>query len=372
MSSNFWSTVYAVGAGQGLVLALALWRKPGNGQAFQVLSLWIALLSIHLTILIAYLNLSPRDGVLLRFYGETHFLPFAYAAFLFIFTRVLLAARSLNLADFAHLTPLPLVMLLHFDFLILPTDELAQLVSEGTLPGGLAPWRLQALNISMILLFIVYLALSLRAVVAYRRLLAGQRADADRSGVPWLLHLVYWQIAIWVVVLLTTLTPVPLFSQWLIYGTVSLWIWTLGYRSLLTTTPTVAVRSMEKRAAEDGRFPEVLMRIESLMREQELYRKPALSIGELARRSGYPEYLVSEALNHGRKESFYEFVNRWRIDIVKSELERAENTSNILDIAYAAGFTSKSTFNSAFKRSEGLTPSAYRREVQKSTRTPLS
>lgn len=368
MSSGFWSIVYAVGAGQGLLLALALWRKPGDGHAFKILSLWIALLSVHLVVLIAYLNSMPTAGVLLGLYGVTHFLPFTYAGFLFTFTRVLVATRAVRIADLVHLIPLAVVMLLHSDFLLLPAEELAPLLSKGILPERMASWRLLALNSSMVVLSIGYLGFSLKSVLVYRRLLVGQRADADRTGAPWLLHLVYWQIAIWVVVLLTTLTRAPMFSQWLIYGAVSLWLWTLGYKSLRANVPSVASSPARTLTSDDERYPEVLARIEGLMGDHELYRKPALTIGELAKRAGYPEYLVSEALNHGREESFYEFISRWRIGAVKLDLEKVDNASNILDIAYAAGFTSKSTFNTAFKRSEGMTPSAYRRDAQKGIR----
>ena len=42
--------------------------------------------------------------------------------------------------------------------------------------------------------------------------------------------------------------------------------------------------------------------------------------------------------------------------------QRTDAIMDVLDVAYDSGFVSKSTFNSAFKRFTGLTPSAFKRE----------
>ena len=92
-----------------------------------------------------------------------------------------------------------------------------------------------------------------------------------------------------------------------------------------------------------------------------MFREPALTIAQLARRSGYPEYLVSAVINRRFGGNFWDYVNRHRIDSVRAALADADDRRSILEIAYDAGFTSKSTFNTAFKRIVGETPSAYRR-----------
>lgn len=92
-----------------------------------------------------------------------------------------------------------------------------------------------------------------------------------------------------------------------------------------------------------------------------LYREPALTIGQLARRSGYPEYLVSAVINRRCGGTFWDYVNRLRVEAVRERLCDGADTRTLLDIAYDCGFTSKSTFNAAFKRQVGDTPSAYRR-----------
>ena len=48
-------------------------------------------------------------------------------------------------------------------------------------------------------------------------------------------------------------------------------------------------------------------------------------------------------------------------DALPKTLLEVDGDRTILDVAYGCGFTSKSTFNAAFRRQLGETPSAYRR-----------
>ena len=62
--------------------------------------------------------------------------------------------------------------------------------------------------------------------------------------------------------------------------------------------------------------------------------------------------------------SFYDLVNYFRImeaiDIFEKDGKR---NLNIIDVAYEVGYNNKVTFNKAFKKHVGKTPSAYIRSV---------
>lgn len=103
-----------------------------------------------------------------------------------------------------------------------------------------------------------------------------------------------------------------------------------------------------------------LERIDDAMRQQALYLDPDLTLAQLARAGRLKPRPVSEALNHGRGENFYTYVNRWRIDEAKQRL-LADPGRSVLEIALECGFNSKSAFNTAFKRIALVTPSAWRR-----------
>lgn len=114
--------------------------------------------------------------------------------------------------------------------------------------------------------------------------------------------------------------------------------------------------------ARSGLDPEamalLLTRIDAAMRRDGLWREPDLSLADLATAAHAKPFYVSQALNQGKGENFYDYVNRWRVAEAKELLQTTGDT--VLSIAYATGFNAKSTFNAAFLKLVGMTPSAWR------------
>jgi len=99
--------------------------------------------------------------------------------------------------------------------------------------------------------------------------------------------------------------------------------------------------------------------IDRLMREEKIYRDPDLSLEQLAKRGQLSRHQLSELLNTYAKQNFFGYVTKFRVDQAKREL-LDPRCGTILDIAFSCGFNAKSTFNQAFHKATGLTPSAYR------------
>lgn len=102
-----------------------------------------------------------------------------------------------------------------------------------------------------------------------------------------------------------------------------------------------------------------------LMKAERLYEDPGFDLLRLSQRSGWPPNHVSQALNQGLGQNFFEFVNTFRIATATACLADAGDRRSVLEIALVSGFGSKSTFNTVFKRMTGRTPREYRRELAK-------
>ncbi|WP_457418242.1 helix-turn-helix domain-containing protein [Roseateles sp. P5_E7] len=96
-----------------------------------------------------------------------------------------------------------------------------------------------------------------------------------------------------------------------------------------------------------------------------------LTLADLAERIGTSPQLLSQYLNDTLGLSFFDYINGLRVaEVQRMMADPAQASATLLDLAYAAGFNAKSTFNAAFKKISGATPSEWRR-LQARTSEPI-
>ncbi len=112
------------------------------------------------------------------------------------------------------------------------------------------------------------------------------------------------------------------------------------------------------------RAERVLGKLEKAFAAEALHRDPDLTLPIVAAHIGTSPNIVSQALNQRLGQNFFDYINDLRIADAKRMLAAAEQSEKtILDIAFACGFNSKSTFNSAFKKRTLTTPSLFRKSA---------
>lgn len=105
-------------------------------------------------------------------------------------------------------------------------------------------------------------------------------------------------------------------------------------------------------------------RLRHIMLSDKPYLENDLTLAELARYVDAKPHQLSQFFSQHLGETFYDYVNRHRVEAVKATLERANSRNRpLLEIALECGFRSKSTFNDTFRRLTGLSPSEYRRRL---------
>lgn len=105
-----------------------------------------------------------------------------------------------------------------------------------------------------------------------------------------------------------------------------------------------------------------LARLRTAMDEEEVWRREALTIGELADIVGVPEHRLRRLINDGLGyRNFAAFLNERRIAAARTMLASpAHGRTPIASIAFEVGFGSIGPFNRAFRDMVGETPSAFR------------
>lgn len=127
-------------------------------------------------------------------------------------------------------------------------------------------------------------------------------------------------------------------------------------------------RKYAKSGLNNGRLLEYKRRLKTIMESQNTYLQPDLTLPRLAKTMECSVNHLSQVINAGFGMSFFDYVNRYRIDHAKVLLSNADAEGGaVLDIAFKVGFNSNSAFYAAFKKYVGLTPAQYRRSQAKRT-----
>ena len=159
---------------------------------------------------------------------------------------------------------------------------------------------------------------------------------------------------------------VPL-AKWIEVGMNTAWalaagpILVVGYHALhAPTLPDSEVMSPSadrenKVSAED--FRAAAQKLRQVMDQEQPFLNPGLSLNQLADSAGIPESLLSRVINEEIGQNFYDFVNDYRVRAFIDRVRRGEDRHlTFLALALTVGFSSKSTFNRAFKKLTETTP----------------
>ena len=106
------------------------------------------------------------------------------------------------------------------------------------------------------------------------------------------------------------------------------------------------------------------MKLESLMKQDKPYLIPELTLRHLSENMDISERKLSMLLNEEMNTSFYDFINKYRINEAKDKLNSSVSDKySITGIGFNCGFNSKSSFYRIFKNETGMSPSVYKNSV---------
>lgn len=117
-------------------------------------------------------------------------------------------------------------------------------------------------------------------------------------------------------------------------------------------------------AVTEKEYSEELLKLQQYMDEEKPFLNPSLTIQDVSNDIQIPVRDLSLLINHKLEQHFYDFINAYRIENAKNILKDvAKSKVTILEILYEVGFNSKSSFNTAFKKHTGFTPTDFRKAL---------
>jgi AraC-like DNA-binding protein len=414
-----------VGAVQGFLLAAVLAAHRTNRTANRLLAALMAAFAVSLLSEVYYSTGLVRTHP--HFFGISYPMPWVFGPLVYLYA-VAASDRSWRFGARGALHFAPVLVLLMLTFPIYLRSGPEKIALFDRLTAGNPPTLLAVLDPFKYVSGLAYSAVTVVYLRGHRRRVEDSYSNTDRVNLQWLQSLAGAAAAIWLLAVLTQVAgllppPIERYRGNLVSLAVALLVYVIGYKGLrqpevfrydrLETahrTPTshdghparaeaarvpagrtplesASVESTpgERAPAErtapsppdrtDARYErsglgefearQLKAALLTLMAKEHPYRDPELTLPALAERLESTPHKLSEVLNREMSQTFYDFVNGYRVEEVRGRITDP-NTKHlkILALGLEAGFASKSTFNQAFKKLTGQTPSTYRKALE--------
>jgi AraC-like DNA-binding protein len=108
----------------------------------------------------------------------------------------------------------------------------------------------------------------------------------------------------------------------------------------------------------EERLKRIQAKVELAFTRDQRHLDPTLSLRKLSEATGVSESHLSQTFSRCLGCTFFDYVNRWRVEAAKLQLRDSED--GVITIAHDTGFNSRSAFYNAFRQETGTTPAAYR------------
>ena len=224
---------------------------------------------------------------------------------------------------------------------------------------------------------VIYLIISLKKLVVHQKNIKLFSSNLEPINLQWLLNINYggfFMMLIWINEYFDIIHVSYTFNA--IFFLISIYCIAfsiVSQVSIFTQKPqeiedlklvlienTIDVNSKKQLLTDDELIVQKNKLIE-LMLLQKPYLDASLSLPKLAEMMQMRSHELSYLINEGFNETFFAFVNRYRVDKSK-ELLVSENFThlNMLGIAFESGFNSKTVFNTTFKKITNKTPNEYK------------
>jgi AraC-like DNA-binding protein len=346
---------------QAFFLFSLLAAKPGKSLADKVLMAWLAGIGIHT--LIYFLHFQYLFSVTAILNLNAAF-PLLQGPFLLAYVATLVGLRQrFSGLDYLHLIPFAGFVL--YTLLLNGMATFAPAAGDSALFVNI--FALSSLFSFWLLVSVpFYIALSLLVMRRARRVLPN---PVQSNKFRWIWAFVVGLGAVWLVTMAAAALGDNQLSQpHMIFWALTVVVYVLGYvgltRTTVFTTPEfeTLTKELQPKYEKSGLKPDAAKTIHSALvahvDNEKAYLDADLSLAGLAQELGHSTNHISQVINEFDECNFRDFINARRVAEACRRLQESPD-ANLLELAMAVGFNSKSSFNRAFVKFAGMPPSGY-------------
>ena len=190
-------------------------------------------------------------------------------------------------------------------------------------------------------------------------------SENNKNSIRWLRILIYGFLIIWLlkyILFLVGYFYIPFrINQPITILFISAQVLLTSQFALTNKTGIPKVFILRKGISEKE-FEIIAKKAKTYIRESKIHLDPNLSLNSLSKMINTNSSYLSKGINHYYNQNFTDFINEFRVETAKALITSSKMDYYTLDgIAKESGFNSISTFNRAFLKIAGTTPSQYKK-----------
>lgn len=293
-----------------------------------------------------------------------------YGPIIYLYARgVIYRDFKLSGRNLLHLIPYLLLTIL-----LLSLRDLTPGTSEEIIQNEL-PWQFYLISAIMYAHFYVYLGLTYKSLQKYRQIIKNKYSLIDQINLDWLsFSLNTFGIVAFVSLIqnfigLTRNRAVFIVTLALFLIFVFYFVNKVIFKALRQPEIFAGITQYETTKylgsnLTSGQIEAYRKELLDLFSADKPFLDPQLSLADLSEKLSVSTKHLSQVINQSFNKSFFDFINTYRIQEVQQILiESVDEKLTVLEAMYKVGFNSKSSFNTAFKKETGQTPTEFRKTI---------
>ena len=157
-------------------------------------------------------------------------------------------------------------------------------------------------------------------------------------------------------------------GDYIIIITVTVFIYSISFkviRDSIFFQKGQSERKYSKSVLDEETKQKILEKTLNYIEKEKYFLSDSPSLQDLSKKINTIPNYISQVINEKLSINFPELISKYRIEEAKKILEDPFSNETIEGIAYSVGYSSKSTFHSAFKKFTGQTPAEYKSTLNK-------
>lgn len=343
-------------------------HKKGNRRNNTLLGIIFILIAWNIGDLTLRMNGIVLNWTYLQHIDDGFFL--LYGPLFYLYAQgVIFRDFKLSRKNLLHLIPFLL-----FTVLLLFSRNLAPGTMEEIVQND-SPWQFYVVSTLIYAHFYVYLFMTYKSLWKYRQIIKNKYSQIDQINLDWLSFALNTFGLLTFVSLIHNFTVLAekrtlfmitlvLLLMFIFYFVNKVILKALRQPEIFAgITQNETVKYLGSNLTSD-QVEEFKQRLLALMSSEKPFLEPQVSLSDLSEKLSVSAKQLSQVINQSFNKSFFDFINSYRIREAQQILrESKDEKMTVLEVMFEVGFNSKSSFNTAFKKETGQTPTEFRKRI---------